>query len=49
MADERKPETSREIIDKLYAMTHAEFNQFMAGHFHRLCSKPLPPAESDPQ
>ncbi|WP_179879859.1 hypothetical protein [Bradyrhizobium ottawaense] len=38
-------QTPREIMDKLYAMTPAEFSNFMADHFQRLCSKPLPNGE----
>jgi hypothetical protein len=38
MSDER----TREIMDKLYAMTPAEVNQFLGEHFMRLISRPLP-------
>lgn len=35
-------QTPREIMDKIYAMTPAEFSKFMADNFKRICSKPLP-------
>jgi hypothetical protein len=31
----------REIIEKLAAMTDAEFSQFMARHFEQLCKRPV--------
>jgi hypothetical protein len=33
-------QTPREIIEKLAAMTDAEFSQFMARHFEQLCKRP---------
>lgn len=43
MTDEVKlPQTPREIMDKLYAMTPEEVNRFLGEHFRRMCSKPLP-------
>jgi len=32
-------QTPREIIEKLAAMTDAEFSQFMARHFEQLCKR----------
>ena len=49
MTDEVKlPQTTREIMDKLYAMTPEEVNRFLGEHFRRLCRKPLPDAVSSP-
>jgi hypothetical protein len=42
MTDETKPQTTREIMDKLYAMTPEEVNRFLGEHFQRIISKPLP-------
>jgi len=43
MTDEVKlPQTTREIMDKLYAMTPEEVNRFLGEHFQRIISKPLP-------
>lgn len=36
-----KPQTTREIMDKLYAMTPAEVDRFLGEHFQRLCSLPM--------
>lgn len=44
MTDEEndKPQTTREIMDKIYSMTPEEVNLFLAENFRRMCSKPLP-------
>lgn len=42
MADEK---TTREIMDKIYAMTPEEVNQFLADNFRRMCSRPLPTSD----
>jgi hypothetical protein len=34
-------QTPREIIEKLAAMTDAEFSQLMARHFEQLCKRPV--------
>ena len=34
-------QTPSEIIEKLAAMTDAEFSQFMARHFEQLCKRPV--------
>ena len=44
---EKKEQTPRDIIAKLAAMSPEEFSRFMAWHFQRICSKPLP--GDDPQ
>ena len=43
---EKKEPTTREIMDKVYAMTPEERNRMIHVNFWRLCSKPL---RSDPQ
>ncbi|MET3225707.1 hypothetical protein ABIE85_001466 [Bradyrhizobium diazoefficiens] len=45
---DESPQTPREVMDKIYAMTPSEFSQFMAGHFQRMCSKPLPSEDDLP-
>lgn len=43
MSDKEKKEpTTREIMDKVYAMTPEEFNRMMHENFRRMCNKPLP-------
>jgi hypothetical protein len=41
MAEEKK-QTTREIMDKIYAMTPEEFNRYLAWHFDQLCNRPIP-------
>lgn len=42
MSDEKK---TREIMDKIYAMTPEEVNRLLADNFRRMCSKPLPDSD----
>lgn len=42
MSDEPEQQKTREIMDKIYAMTPEEFNRFLGENFKRMCSKPFP-------
>jgi hypothetical protein len=44
MTEEPKDEkqTTRETMDKIYAMSPEELSQFLGDNFRRMCSRPLP-------
>lgn len=42
LADEMEAARTRDTMDKIYAMTPDEVNQFLGDHFRRLCSKKIP-------
>ncbi len=46
MGEEKPQQTTREIMDKLYAMAPEEVNQFLADNFRRMCSKPVSYSDS---
>jgi len=43
---EKEKDKTREIMDKIYAMTPEETNRLLRDHFRRLCSRKIPENET---